>query len=234
MKSTYKVTNKIMDTYYIKNEHCHQGGFKMDCLQIKEGKSLVRVFQAAPQIGKVDIYIDGALVFSGLDFMEFTEYVELEEGEHTVGIYLSGTTENPVIDQMLEVDEGQMYTVAVTGNIGDLSLLIIKDYSEKQPSSEYSTFRVIHLSPNAPAVDILVNGETFFEDIGFREGTSYVDVNPGTYNVKLVVSESKDVVFPLRVKLNPDRIYTIYAIGQLGSLGVIQSVDGNTYLCKEA
>lgn len=232
MKSTYTVTNKIMDTYYIKNEYCHQGGFKMDCLQIKEGKSLVRVLHAAPQIGEVNVYVDGTLIFSGLDFMEFTEYVELEEGEHTVGIYLVGTSENPVINQIFEVDEGQMYTVAATGDLNDLSLLVIKDYAEKQPSSEYSTFRVIHLSPNTPAVDLLVNGETFFEDIGFREGTSYVDVSPGTYNVKIAIGESKNVVLPLRVKLNPDRIYTIYVIDQSNRLGAIQSVDGNTYLCR--
>ena len=82
------------------------------------------------------------------------------------------------------------------------------------------------------AVDILVDGDTLFEDISFGEGTDYVDLNPGTYNVNAVLNTDKSVVLPLKMTLNPDKIYTIYIIGNPPSLQAVQVVDGNTYACR--
>jgi len=204
----------------------------MDCFKIEEGSSLVRVFHASPQAPEVDVYVDGNLAFSDLEFKEFTEYVYLDEGNHKVEVYLAGTKESPVISQTVDVPDGEMITVAATGNLDDLSLLAIPDYVSKEVSDSYSTFRVIHLSPDAPAVDILEGEETLFEDIEFREGTEYVDVKPGKYNVKIALSSDGKVVLPLEIRLNPNRIYTIYAVGNAANLSAIQSVDGNTYICR--
>jgi len=204
----------------------------MDCFKIEEGSSLVRVFHASPQAPEVDVYVDGNLAFSDLEFKEFTKYVYLDEGNHKVEVYLAGTKESPVISQTVDVPDGEMITVAATGNLDDLSLLAIPDYVSKEVSDSYSTFRVIHLSPDAPAVDILEGEETLFEDIEFREGTEYVDVKPGKYNVKIALSSDGKVVLPLEIRLNPNRIYTIYAVGNAANLSAIQSVDGNTYICR--
>jgi len=204
----------------------------MDCFKIEQGSSLVRVFHASPQAPEVDVYVDGNLAFSDLEFKEFTKYVYLDEGNHKVDVYLAGTKESPVISQTVDVPDGEMITVAATGNLDDLSLLAIPDYVSKEVSDSYSTFRVIHLSPDAPAVDILEGEETLFEDIEFREGTEYVDVKPGKYNVKIALSSDGKVVLPLEIRLNPNRIYTIYAVGNAANLSAIQSVDGNTYICR--
>lgn len=204
----------------------------MDCFKIKEGSSLVRVFHASPQAPEVDVYIDGNLAFSDLGFKEFTKYVYLDEGSYKVEVYLAGTEENPVISEIVDVPEKEMITVAATGNLDDLSLLVIPDHVSKEISNSYATFRVIHLSPDAPAVDILEGEEILFEDIEFREGTEYLDVKPGKYNVKIALSSDGKVVLPLEIRLNPNRIYTIYAVGDAANLSAIQSVDGNTYVCR--
>ncbi len=156
----------------------------------------------------------------------------LEKGEHKVDVYPTSSKERPVISQMLDIKGGNMFTVAATGNIDDLSLLVIGDYVSKETSNDYSTFRVIHLSPEAPAVDVLVDGETLFKDIEFREGTSYVDVKPNQYKVKIALTSNGEVVLPFKVNLKSNRIYTIYVVGNLDDLSAIQSVDGNTYICK--
>lgn len=204
----------------------------MDCFKIEEGSSLVRVFHAAPQAPKVDVYVDGNLAFSDLEFKEFTKYVYLDEGNHKVDVYLAGTKENPVISQTVDVPDGEMITVAATGNLNDLSLLAIPDNVSQEMSDSYSTFRIIHLSPDAPAINILEGEETLFEDIEFREGTEYIDVEPGKHNVKIALSSDGKVVLPLEVRLNPNRIYTIYVVGDAANLSTIQSVDGNTYICR--
>lgn len=204
----------------------------MDCFEIKNNSSLVRVFHAAPQAPNVDVYVNDQMVFSNLAFGDFTRYVYLDEGEYNVSVYLAGQKDRPVINQMVDVPSQQIFTVAATGNLDNLGLLVIPDKVSKSPSQNYSSVRVIHLSPNAPGVDILVDGDTLFEDISFGEGTDYVDLNPGTYNVNVVLNSDKSVVLPLKVTLNPDKIYTIYIIGNPPTLQAVQVVDGNTYACR--
>ena len=204
----------------------------MDCFEIKNNSSLVRVFHAAPQAPNVDVYVNDQMVFSNLAFGDFTRYVYLYEGEYNVSVYLAGQKDRPVINQMVDVPSQQIFTIAATGNLDNLGLLVIPDKVSKSPSQNYSSVRVIHLSPNAPGVDILVDGDTLFEDISFGEGTDYVDLNPGTYNVNAVLNTDKSVVLPLKVTLNPDKIYTIYIIGNPPSLQAVQVVDGNTYACR--
>ena len=204
----------------------------MDCFEIKNNSSLVRVFHAAPQTPNVDLYVNDQMVFSNLAFGDFTRYVYLDEGEYNVSVYLAGQKDRPVINQMVDVPSQQIFTIAATGNLDNLGLLVIPDKVSKSPSQNYSSVRVIHLSPNAPGVDILVDGDTLFEDISFGEGTDYVDLNPGTYNVNVVLNTDKSVVLPLKVTLNPDKIYTIYIIGNPPTLQAVQVVDGNTYACR--
>lgn len=204
----------------------------MDCFEIKNNSSLVRVFHAAPQAPNVDVYVNDQIVFSNLAFGDFTRYVYLDEGEYNVSVYLAGQKDRPVINQMVDVPSQQIFTIAATGNLDNLGLLVIPDKVSKSPSQNYSSVRVIHLSPNAPGVDILVDGDTLFEDISFGEGTDYVDLNPGTYNVNVVLNTDKSVVLPLKVTLNPDKIYTIYIIGNPPTLQAVQVVDGNTYACR--
>ena len=204
----------------------------MDCFEIKNNSSLVRVFHAAPQAPNVDVYVNDQMVFSNLAFGDFTRYVYLDEGEYNVSVYLAGQKDRPVINQMVDVPSQQIFTIAATGNLDNLGLLVITDKVSKSPSQNYSSVRVIHLSPNAPGVDILVDGDTLFEDISFGEGTDYVDLNPGTYNVNVVLNTDKSVVLPLKVTLNPDKIYTIYIIGNPPTLQAVQVVDGNTYACR--
>ena len=204
----------------------------MDCFEIKNNSSLVRVFHAAPQAPNVDVYVNDQMIFSNLAFGDFTRYVYLDEGEYNVSVYLSGQKDRPVINQMVDVPSQQIFTIAATGNLDNLGLLVIPDKVSKSPSQNYSSVRVIHLSPNAPGVDIIVDVDTLFEDISFGEGTDYVDLNPGTYNVNVVLNTDKSVVLPLKVTLNPDKIYTIYIIGNPPTLQAVQVVDGNTYACR--
>ena len=204
----------------------------MECLKIEQGTSLVRVFHAAPQAPAVDVYVNDSLAFSNLEYLNFTDYVPLQAGEYKIDVYVAGTSENPVISQMVDVPEGEMITVAATGNLEDLSLLIIVDHANQVPSDDFSTFRIIHLSPNAPAIDVLIDGDDLISDIKFREGSSYVNIYPGTYKLRIVLNSDKSTVLPIKVKFNPDRIYTLYIVGDVPNLAAIQSVDGNTYLCR--
>ena len=99
-------------------------------------------------------------------------------------------------------------------------------------SHKVSSFRVVHLSPNTPAVDILVNNKILVENLAFKQNTSYVDIAPGSYNIEAVLNSNKESVLVFGAVLKTNRIYTIYIVGESPNLRAIQSVDGNTYLCR--
>ena len=204
----------------------------MDCVKIESGTSLLRVFHAAPQAPAVDVYINEKLVFSNLQFTQFSSYVKLKEGEYRIDIFQTGTMLQPIISGSLDLDEGQMLTIAAIGNLDDLSLLVINDNADKKASPKVSSFRVVHLSPNTPAVDILVNNKILVENLAFKQNTSYVDIAPGSYNIEAVLNSNKESVLVFGAVLKVNRIYTIYIVGESPNLRAIQSVDGNTYLCR--
>ena len=204
----------------------------MDCINIENGKSLLRIFQAVPQIQSVDVYINEKLLFSNLQFTQFSGYLKLKEGEYRIDIFEAGTTLQPIISSILDLEKGQILTVASIGNLEDLSLLVINDSVDKKTSLNVSCIRFVHLSYNTPSVDVLVNNKTLVENLNFKQNISYVDIVPDPYNIEVILNENKESVLAFGARLNANRIYTIYILGELPNLRAIQSVDGNTYLCK--
>lgn len=53
-------------------------------------------------------------------------------------MYLAGQKDRPVINQMVDVSSQQIFTIAATGNLDNLGLLVIPDKVSKSPSQNYS------------------------------------------------------------------------------------------------
>ncbi|MDS0282658.1 DUF4397 domain-containing protein [Haloarcula onubensis] len=54
--------------------------------------------------------------------------------------------------------------------------------------------RVVHAVPDAPAVDVYVDGELVFEDVAFGEESEYQSVPEGTQNVTVTPANDADTV----------------------------------------
>jgi hypothetical protein len=76
--------------------------------------------------------------------------------------------------------------------------------------------RVVHASPDAPAVDIYVNGNIVLENLPFREYSEYLSLPVGTYNVEIKVTGTNTVVKQLSVPLQAGKDYTAIAVGYAG------------------
>jgi len=88
--------------------------------------------------------------------------------------------------------------------------------------------RVVHASPDAPAVDVLVNDGVAFSNAPFKGITAYAALNPATYNVKVVpTGASEPVVIGADLTLEA-RDYTVVAVGQLASIEPLVLVDNNS------
>lgn len=204
----------------------------MDCINIKNGTSLVRVFHASFQAPPVDIYINESLAFSNLQYKQFTSYTALEVGDYRVDVFPAGDKTKPIISGALNIEDGKMITIAAIGDLNDLGLLLIDDDVTKKTSDDYGSFRIVNLSPNSNAIDVLVNGKSVVLDLEYKQNTSYIDARYDRYNIDIVQTVEKILLLSFSALIKTNRIYTIYILGDLPNISSLQSVDGNTYLCK--
>jgi hypothetical protein len=77
--------------------------------------------------------------------------------------------------------------------------------------------RVVHASPDAPAVDITVNGAKVLENLPFREYSEYLSVPAGAYTFGINVTGTTTTVATLPATLAAGRDYTAVAVGYAGS-----------------
>ena len=204
----------------------------MDCINIKSGTSLVRILHAVPQAPAVDVYINEKKVISNLEYKKFSNYLPLLKGDYRIDVFIAGTIDKPVISGSISLEEGQMFTIAAIGNLDNLELLVINDHVDKQLIQNQSAFRIVQLSANLPPVNIVVNDKDLVEDLQYKQNISYVDAKPGKYSIELYLSDGNMSVLSFGVVLKSNRIYTMYIVGDSPNISAIQSVDGNTYLCK--
>ena len=96
--------------------------------------------------------------------------------------------------------------------------------------NDMTRVRVVHASPDAPAVDILVNDAPAITNLAFGQISAYASLAPGTYNIKVVpAGATAPVVFEADVPLAEGSDLTVVAKGLLGdnSFGVLALSDNN-------
>lgn len=192
--------------------------------------SYVRAFNASPDAPPLDIYINGGLIFKNLSFRSFSEYVQFPMGEYKIEVFQVGQKENPVLTQNIKVSQKEVITMAVVENFEDLQVIPYIEGNADDLSENESRLRVIHLSPDAPNVDILIDESLAFSDVGFMDATDYVQLPSETYNVTADIADTNDIVLTLELELKSQKVYTVYIVGNPSNLYGIQSLDGSTFV----
>ena len=177
----------------------------------------VRVIHTVPDAPHVDIYANDELIISNLSYGNYSDYLSIPEGTYIISLYVAGTKASPVLANMLTVNRNSILTIAAVGTLRDIGLLAITDANEMRMPGK-AMIRFIHLSPNAPAVDItLPDGTVVFSNIAFKQITTYIDAMPMNYTLQVRVAGTSNVVLTVpNINLVADKYYTVYAIGLVG------------------
>lgn len=137
-------------------------------------------------------------------------------------VYPAGSRRNPVYRERIYVPPGSISTVAATGQVGEnFDLLVIPD-TNSRPRQDTTYLRVVHLSPNAPAVNARIDNRILARNISYQDITRYVPLDPGTYTLSIFNAQTNQrVVRNRNLVLQPGFYYTSYILGL---------VDGNVPL----
>ena len=181
----------------------------------------VLVTHASPDAPGVDLLIDDTKQNSAaLTYPNNTGYLQAESGTRNIKINVSGTS-TTVINADLVLEKDENYSVFAVDSVSKISAIALLD-DLTAPASGKAHVRFVHLSPNAPAVDVAVasSGAVVFGDIVFKEATAFTPLDAGTYNLDVRVAGTSTVALVLpAITLQAGKIYTIFAKGFLGGSG---------------
>jgi hypothetical protein len=184
-----------------------------------EGDACIDVVHASPDAPLVDIYVDGNLALSGLAYGWHSGWVPVPAGEHHIQVTANGQApDTAVIDTTVTVESGVAYQIAATGLLANITPQIYP--VDVSPIAEGNArVRVVHTSPDAPAVDIAVTGgDVLISNLAFPNASDYLEVPAGTYDLEVRPAGSTDVALALPgTTFDANTVYDIYAIGQLGN-----------------
>lgn len=186
----------------------------------QSGNARLRVLHASPDAPAVDVHRDGQEAVSDLAFSSITDYVSVPAGPHAVKVFASSAngTGNPVIDvPSLALDAGKDYTVAAVGKLAEIKPLVLVD-NNAAPAAGNAHVRVVHVSPDAPNVDIFAAGAgVVVSDLAFTKAADYLPLAAGNYDLEVRGAGSDTAVLSLPgTRLEAGKVYTAFAIGLVG------------------
>ncbi len=193
--------------------------------QAMEETANVRVAHMSPDAPNVDVYVDGGdePVLGDVAFGAVSAYLEVPAGDRQVEITAAGDPDTSVFDDTVTVEADTDYTVAAAGEISEegsetFAPVVLEDDNSEVGSGD-ARLRAVHLSPDAPAVDITAAGGevVLFDGVPFG-GSGYTTVGAGDYTVEIrgdTESNDGDVVADFDVTLEDGMVYTAFAAGYL-------------------
>jgi len=83
---------------------------------------------------------------------------------------------------------------------------------------ESANLRVVHASPDAPNVDVAVDGSTVLTDVAFGDVSEYLAAPAGDRSVTITPTMSDDPVFDGTVSVTAGESYTVAAAGEVSAM----------------
>lgn len=179
----------------------------------------VQFVHASPDAPGVDIYLGRTKVVRNLGFSSNTGYKRVFPGNRRVRVNATGT-DVTVIDASVRLRLGTTYSVFAANRVATIEPLVLED-DLTRPAKGKAHVRFIHLSPDAPAVDVAVTGgPVVFGNKSFKDYTAFTPLPAGEYDLEVRVAGTSTVALPLPgIVLEEGKIYTVFAKGLLSGTG---------------
>ncbi len=195
------------------------------------GSVRIRVAHFSPDTPAVDVFVNGDAAITGLAFPNVTDWVELPAGTYEVAVAPAGAGIGAAAigPANFDLPAGGWITVAAVGSLGRGTLkpaVLVEDYARLDAGQSRVT--VFHGIEGVPPVDVLANGATAVQVLGFpgslgsNDGKFTVTVPAGVYDFRVIVTRQlatspdtpTQVLFDLPdTRIDPDVNYFVAAVG---------------------
>lgn len=133
----------------------------------------------------VDIAIkDGDVVIADLAYPDTSGYLDVAPGSYTFEIRAAGTEDVVTEVGPIDLAAGTSYTASAVGDLAAGSFMVVPSVDASIPTT--AQVRVLHGSPDAPPVDVVLNGVRVYGNMPFGSSSPYLTVPVGLNNIRIV------------------------------------------------
>lgn len=188
--------------------------FSLGSTFAQSGEGRLRFVHAIPGASAIDIYTDGQLTISGLNFGDASTYVHVPAGSHQLTVTQSGAT-TPLWEQTVSAAAGSATTL-VAASASEAQFQVYADDLNPLPLGK-ARFTAVHAIAGGPEVDlILADGRPVIPGLTAGTPAGTLDVPVFTYDFAVVPaggSASEPLVTAEPASLDSGTSYTLVIYG---------------------
>jgi hypothetical protein len=192
-------------------------------------EAFVMFINAISEESNYEISADNDVIVSSFLYNEnFPDYKEITYGWKSIVLKNSGSV---VYKGLTSLEQGSYYTMIMYKNGSKISPLLYKDSDINSFLPDSSYMRAVHLSPEAPDMNVIISGVTERLLKAPNNGGNYFDIplfpfRPGRFNVYIMNNQNSTIIKTINdFEFKPGWIYTLivkgdYKEGESSSLNV--------------
>lgn len=177
-------------------------------------EAFLRVAVLTDEARKVDVAINGEIVFRNLTYPQVSQYAALDSGDYRIQFLPSGQTSPALVETTMSLGATPV-TVAVLG-VSTLEIETIED--DRETTADRARVRFLNAVADFPApLDLaVVNGPTLAAAVQYLGTSGYEEVIPGIYDLVMRRSGTREsgAVAPGQ-SFVAGAAYTVFGVGSL-------------------
>ena len=180
----------------------------------------LRVINASPDAGPLDVYIGGGLAVDSLPYSFANPYVFVQSGTIDVSVR-SHNAINVLLEAGPTYNAGVFYTFAIAGLSASLSAVALVDDTTAAPAGSFK-LRMVHLAPAGPAMDLYYTGPSddinaatpIATAVAFKGTTNYLTPAIGSNRIRVTQTGTKTVLIDSgTLAFTNGQVSTLFVIG---------------------
>ncbi len=194
--------------------------FEDDTSDLAAGNIRVRAIHGAPDVGQVDVYAvagDGSTtpLLSDVDFGDVAAPLDVPAGAYTLGVDVDDDATPDLYFELPELEAGTLANLYVTQeDDGDVfALAQLDDATTARIDPSTSEVRVLHLSRDAPNVDVYAGEARVITNLAFKAQSETLTVPSGALPMAVTAAGAPigTAVIEATLSLLPGHAYTVVA-----------------------
>ena len=178
--------------------------------------SHVTFYHGSPDTGNLDILLDGTKInSSSFSYGNYSGYASFTSGSNPLRFTNAGST-TALIDVTYNLKESKLYSLFIVNKLASLETLLVTDSAATLTSVGKAGVRLVHLSPDAPAVNIYTTGaegKLLFGNRAFKTATEFIEVNANAYSFEIKSIDGTTLASVQNLTFSSGRFYTLVVRG---------------------
>lgn len=162
------------------------------CQSLNANSAQLRVIDASPDAGVVDVYQNNSGLAYNLQFGTVTSYVPMTTGSYTLAADRAGTRQ-ALVSSYTQLSAPHQYTEIVGNTAASMQQIVLQDQTVPAPTGEME-IRLVQQATRSGAVDVylvqpggkLSTTAPIATNLSFGANSGYLTVPAGTYAIDVV------------------------------------------------